>query len=111
MRRAGVRVRLHSVWNASCPGATGIKSMTSYSIHPVAALRRRQLLQGGAAFAVAGFMAPAAAAVGSLAAASDGLTTKLLPGPTQVRMIGDKASPCSSMPWGSCLARARMPGS
>jgi len=64
--------------------------MKPYSIHPVAALRRRWLLQAGAACAVAGFAAPAAA-VGSIAAASDGLTTRLLPGLAQVRMIGDKA--------------------
>lgn len=57
----------------------------------VAVLHRRHFLQMGGACAVTGFAARASAAVGTVAAGSDGLSTRLLPGPTRVRMVGDEA--------------------
>ncbi len=57
----------------------------------VAVLRRRHFLQIGGACAVAGFAVRASAAAGTVAAGSEGLSTRLLPGPARVRMVGDEA--------------------
>jgi FtsP/CotA-like multicopper oxidase with cupredoxin domain len=59
----------------------------------VPALRRRHFLQLGAACAGSSFARPGSAAVGSLASGHDGLSTRLLPGPARVRMLGDKTPP------------------
>jgi FtsP/CotA-like multicopper oxidase with cupredoxin domain len=91
--RAGVQARLHPAWSASGPGTTGTTRMPSMSISAVSvsALRRRGVLQAGAACAVAGFTGRASAALGSIAAGSEGRTTELKPGPARIRMVGDEA--------------------
>ncbi|MDQ2805291.1 MAG: multicopper oxidase family protein [Pseudomonadota bacterium] len=55
-----------------------------------AVLHRRHFLQIGGTSAALGFAARASAAVGTVAA-PDGLSTRLLPGPARVRMVGGEA--------------------
>jgi FtsP/CotA-like multicopper oxidase with cupredoxin domain len=58
---------------------------------PFPALRRRHFLQVGAAWAVAGLAGRASAAVGNLSTGHEDLTTRLVPGPARVGMVGAEA--------------------